>query len=325
VSEAIVLPAADLVPESWREEFGSGPIRLFNPGLVRSGAGWILAYRVVGPDLARRIALCRLDERLAPAGPAVAFSDLVRFRPGHDLAPVARSWFADPRLHRLRGELWLYWNSGWHEPANHQFLQRVDPATLRPLSWPRELLLAGERRPIEKNWLLFGEDDPRIVYSISPHRVLRPSFEGEGDVLCRGESSVGWERPSWCGPHGDLRGGAPPVGRGNEMTSFCHSIAGTHPPYRYVPAVYRFSALPPYAPTASPQGPLPLPNPFGARTVHERLNPAVGEVLYPCGAAREGERWIVAYGINDEQCALALLSDAEVEAALEPARGLSGG
>ena len=45
------------------------------------------------------------------------------------------------------------------------------------------------------------------------------------------------------------------------------------------------------------------------------------EVLYPCGAARDGDRWIVSYGINDEHCALAILTGAEVEAALEPVPG----
>ena len=49
----------------------------------------------------------------------------------------------------------MYWNSGWHEPRNHQFLQEFDPATLRPVGPPREMILAGTRRPLEKNWTLF--------------------------------------------------------------------------------------------------------------------------------------------------------------------------
>ena len=273
---------------------------------------------MVGPDLLRRIALCRLDGAFSPVpGSAVAFSDLVRFRPGHALPDVARTWFADPRLCRLQGETWLYWNSGWHEPRNHQFLQRLDPSTLHPAGAPRELLSTGPRRAIEKNWMPFEADGPKLVHSVAPHRILRPVLAGAGDIPCLEEASVAWPEPSWCGPHGGLRGGAPPVREGDGMTSFCHSIEGERPPYRYRAAVYRFSARPPHRPTASPAGPLPLPNPFGRRSLHARLNPAVDEVLYPCGAARHGGRWVVSYGINDEHCAIALLSDAEVEEALE--------
>ena len=51
------------------------------------------------------------------------------------LASSVLPWtrFADPRLYRLAGRLFVYWNSGWHEPQNHQFLQELDPVSLRPV------------------------------------------------------------------------------------------------------------------------------------------------------------------------------------------------
>jgi predicted GH43/DUF377 family glycosyl hydrolase len=42
------------------------------------------------------------------------------------------------------------------------------------------------------------------------------------------------------------------------------------------------------------------------------LNTAVGEVIYPCGAARDGARWMISHGINDEYCAISIVSHAAV-------------
>ena len=46
--------------------------------------------------------------------------------------------------------------------------------------------------------------------------------------------------------------------------------------------------------------------------VYPKLNPAVGEVVYPCGAARSAEGWLISYGLNDERCAISWVSDATV-------------
>jgi predicted GH43/DUF377 family glycosyl hydrolase len=48
------------------------------------------------------------------------------------------------------------------------------------------------------------------------------------------------------------------------------------------------------------------------------LNPAVGEVVYPCGAARDGTRWLISHGINDEYSAISVVEHAAVLASLQP-------
>jgi hypothetical protein len=305
----------DLLPDAWRAPFGAGPVRLFNPALLRAGAGWIFAFRAVGPDLVRRIGLCRLGPDLQPiAGSSQPWSDAIRFSPGEALPAQARVWFADPRLYRLDGRLFVYWNSGWHEPQNCQFLQEISAADFRPIGPPRELRQRGPRRPLEKNWTVFGEGPFQVLYSLRPQRVMEFSLAGEGPIDCGDEWAQGHED---AGP-GELRGGAPPQAVGDHYFAIGHVIQGEPGNYRYAAAVHRFGRWPPFAPSPPALGPLLLPNPRGGRRVYERLNPAVGEAVYPCGADYADGQWAISYGINDECCAVAVLDHAAVLATLPP-------
>ncbi|MBL9189297.1 MAG: hypothetical protein JNK23_17575 [Opitutaceae bacterium] len=320
-TECIVFDAAALLPAAWAKFSAAGPVRAFNPGLLRDGNGWIFAYRIVGPDQLRRIGVCRLDAAFrVVAGSALPLTDRVRFRRGSEYPEVARKWFADPRLYRMGRRVFVYWNSGWHEPWNHQFLQELDPASLEPRGLARELLLRGERQKLEKNWTLFpGERDRMLAtYSITPHRVLELTLEGDGDIACEEIARTDWALLHYPPCHGGLRGGAPAVPADGKLWSFCHSVHDGEDGYRYSAAVFGCDATAPFSPALEPAEPLKLGNPFGAERVHGRLNPAVGEVIYPCGAARDGTRWVVSHGINDEHCAISFVEHATVLATLRP-------
>lgn len=311
---------AQLLPDAWRTAAAGGPVRTFNPGLLRDGSGWILAYRVVAPDGQRRIGLCRLDASFAVvARSAIPFSDTVRFRPGVAYPEIATQWFADPRLYRFDGRVFIYWNSGWHEPRNYQFVQELDPATLRLRGFARELTMRSERQTLEKNWTLFAAGGQlHILYSILPQRVLALSFAGETDILGDEHARTEWSLTSYPPHHGGLRGGTPPVLAHGQFWCFVHSVHDGPNGYRYQAAAYAFAADSPFRPTLQPHRPLALPNPFGEDRTHARLNPAVGEVIYPCGAASDGARWIISYGLNDEFCALATLPHTAVLETLRP-------
>ena len=319
-AECRVFDTRELLPETWRAVAGEGPVRSFNPGLLRDGDGWIFAYRAVLPDGRRRIGICRLDRALRVVGGSQdAFSDFVRFSPHAQYPEIVTQWFADPRLYRFGGRVFVYWNSGWHEPRNWQFLQELDPATLRPRGHPRELVLRGARQKLEKNWTFFEEPGGGrllALYSITPHRILEFSIAGEEDVLFDDVAQVEWALDDYPPHHGGLRGGAPPVLVDGRFWVFCHSVHDSAEGYRYAPAAYCFAAEAPFGPLARPKRTLNFANPFGARRTHERLNPAVGEVVYPCGAAHDGTRWLISHGINDEHCGIAVLSTAEVETAM---------
>lgn len=321
--ECVMFGADALLPSVWRDAAAAGPVRVFNPGLLRDGSGWLFAYRVVLPDGARRIAICRLNATLqVAAGSTLALSDHVQFRPKTAYPDVVTRWFADPRLYRLGGRLFVYWNSGWHEPRNYQFLQELDPTSLLPRDHPKELTLQGERQKLEKNWTLFevagAGGEVRVLYSINPHRVLSARLDGEADILCVPLTEETWSTESYPPHHGGLRGGAPPCRVDDAYWVFCHSVHDSPHGYRYRPAAYAFAAQAPYGPVRVPILPLELPNPKGHVRTYPKLNPAVGEVVYPCGAAHENGRWLISYGINDETCAIASASMDALFAATRP-------
>jgi hypothetical protein len=310
-----VVPSAQLVPDSWAD-LRAGPIWAFNPSMLRHGPDFLLAYRLVGADGRRRIALCRLSRSLTVVpGSVVAYSDHIVFAPGSPAAEQARTWFADPRLFRLGDDVFIYWNSGWHEPKNAQFIQRIDTGSLQPVGPPRELLLDGERRPIEKNWMLFESGGScHAVYSINPHRILTFSLEGSEAIVCRPVAATAWAdesyRPTW----GELRGGTPPQRIDGSFHCFCHSVNGPPGAYVYSAAAYSFSTEFPFAPVQIPIRPLSIDIPSQMRDGQERLNKVVREVIYPAGAFFDQEQWIVSLGVNDQHCAFARIDVADLAA-----------
>ena len=318
------LNPAELLPSEW-QRLAEGPLYTFNPGLIRSSDDrWILAYRVVGTDGRRRIGICRLDRDFGVvAGSAKALSDSFSFKNPDVYPPVALDWFADPRLIRLQGRLFIYWNSGWHEPRNHQFLQELDERSLHPVGTPRELVLEGaERRKLEKNWMLFESGDRVLaVYSVQPHRVLACELSGTNDIVCRDLACVEWSPMAYPACHGGIRGGAPPQSAGGLLWSFCHTVHDGPDGYVYRAVAYAFSQRPPFSPSQAPFASLPLYHGRLPARRHVRLNPAVGEVIYPCGAIRVNDQWVISWGLNDETCAVSTLSEDTVHSTVSPRNG----
>lgn len=315
----IVFDNRELLPPAWRTAQDAA-VRTFNPGLIRDGAGWLLAYRVVTePALQRRIALCRLDAEFRVASAPMPLSDGIRFSHPELLPAQATHWFADPRLYRFGKRLFVYWNSGWHEPQNCQFLQELEPTTLRSIGAPRELMLRAGRQKLEKNWGLFECDGALYaIYSVNPHRVLTFSVGGEGPIACEDAAPPTPNPGGFAQIHGGLRGGAPPQQVCDHFYSFCHSIENGPSGYEYVPSVYRFDARPPFAPTDMPRCALPIALPHVGRRQLPKLNPAIGDIVYPSGAAYAEGKWVVSLGVDDEHCAVAILDHAAVLATLAP-------
>lgn len=73
----------------------------------------------------------------------------------------------------------------------------------------------------------------------------------------------------------------------------------------YVVGFYAFAAQPPFAPVCLTPKPILEPQSGDRRLLAHSLNPYVNRVVFPAGAVlREDGRWIISYGINDEQAAL---------------------
>jgi hypothetical protein len=260
-----------LVPDAW-QDLRAGPIWAFNPSLLRHGAGFLLAYRLVGADGRRRIGLCRLSGLFTVVpGSAVAYSDHIVFPSGSPAAEQARSWFADPRLFRLGDGVFIYWNSGWHEPANAQFIQQIDADSLRPIGPPRELVLDGPRRAIEKNWMLFESRGAcYAVYSINPHRILSFSLQGSEAIVCRPVAATAWADESYQPAWGELRGGTPP------QRSAAASTASV------------IRSMDRLAPMSTPPQPTASPPSFHLRPCRYPCGPSRSPFRRRCTAARRG-------------------------------------
>lgn len=311
----IELPASDLVPREWQ---AVTPTYVFNPAVAAHTSGLIAFYRVVSPELGRKIAACRLDATFRPIpGSARPFSDEI----GSD-----NPWYADPRVYVLRSELFVYWNTGFpSEGNNEQYLVRVDAERLSPTGSPIRLEIEGSRERIEKNWILFeNEADIYAIYSITPHRVLRLKDWNSERMLFADAATTFWNAGAIANRYGIPRGGAQPLRRGDKLYHFCHASVRFADGSIYVPQCYEFDAAPPFALTRFTADPLPLPNPRGERYLLPKLNPRVRSVVYPAGnVALEEDRILLSYGVNDEAAFVATIPFAEIERKLVPVKAVS--
>jgi hypothetical protein len=310
----IVYQNEELLPSSWRNTVRSEDAYVFNPSIARYRDSLLLVYRVVLPDLRRRLAVCRLDASLhVMPGSVVPLSD--------HLEGVG-DWHADPRFCVYGDRLLVHFNSGMPtHGANDISVVELDPDGLHPRGPARRLALA-RRRTIEKNWMLFEhEANLYAVYGIAPHIVLRLNLGSPGrtgPVDCSRVYEVTWDASAYARRYGELRGGTPPVRHGNRYYTFFHStypiqrlwrtlsrrVFG-HPVARrtYVGGFYGFTAAPPFTPMI--YTPVPVIRPPSLAWRHrERLDPGVARFVYPGGAILRDGSWIVASGVQHEYCCL---------------------
>jgi predicted GH43/DUF377 family glycosyl hydrolase len=149
----------------------------------------------------------------------------------------------------------------------------------------------------EKNWTPFDyQGNLLLIYSLTPHRILRLLGNGKCETYASTESFPYWE---W----GVLRGGTPALREGNEYLSFFHSslrISTLHSQGQEMPhyfmGAYTFSAEPPFAITQISPQPIIGKN-FYTSPPYKTWRPL--RVVFPGGfIANEENIWIV-YGKQD--------------------------
>lgn len=320
------LPTESLLPVAWGRVAPASLCYAFNPSLAVRKGERLLAYRVVLPDLRRRIAVCRLDEehRVLP-GSAVPLSDLLV--DGGD-------WHADPRLCLFGDRLFLHYNNGGRI-QNDIFLVELDPATLQPMGPCRTLALDHPRAPVEKNWMFFAHEDALYaVYSIAPHRVHRVDIgrSRSGPVPCVSAHDTPWDSSALTERYGLPRGSTAPVRLGDRCYSFFHTryqkplarrVLGTllHRQFlgafTYGTGVYAFQADPPFAPAScSPE--LLFEPPLRPESSRPALSPWNDSVIYASGAILDGDDWVVSVGIHDDGCGLMRIPHTDVLRSMRP-------
>jgi predicted GH43/DUF377 family glycosyl hydrolase len=264
----------------------------FNCSLVEYQGRTLLAYRRHWSRA--EVALAELDADMQP------IRNWQLGLPRQGRCAVGRE---DPRLFVHQGQLHLVF-AGYDGRATHQLLAILgDDFEIDAFWYPHY-----ERRgPWEKNWGFFAwENELLCVYTIAPiHRVLR-IVGTQAYSLCE----VRWE-PRWSG--GYLRGGAPPVLYEGEYYSFFHGKIDDGAASLYSLGCYTFDAQPPFAPRRLTREPLLWPDPL--------RKPAFWhpDVVYPSGAIRQGEKWLVSCGQQDHYSDIVVLDTLKLEEWLEPA------
>lgn len=310
-----------LAPVAWVDR-PTTACHFFNPAITRFRDQLLLLYRVVTPDGRRRLAICRLtdDLQVVPAS-VTPFSDFLQ---------AGGDWHADGRFCTFGDRLFVHYNDGalrGRQGVNQIYLVEVDPDRLIPQGPARPLRLDGERRPVEKNWMLFEHDHELwAIYSIAPHVVLHVMLGQDGPVLCRPAYQHDWDVQPYSRRYGELRGGAPPVRVGDQYVAFFHSSFRARPwrhrlfrllgktptnTIHYVGGVYGFAAKPPFAPRWLHPSPLLLPPSLPRR--RPQLHPAVEYSAYPCGAILQDQQWLVTLGARNEYCCLAQVALAAIQ------------
>jgi len=166
---------------------------------------------------------------------------------------------------------------------------------------------AGAGSHFEKNWQFFQHGEELLfVYGSSPHTVAA------ADLL---QSKVKQEYVSkvalpWS--LGEIRGGTPPVDLGDKYITFFHSSAKRDSDYRiYHIGAYTFEKTPPFNPIEISEVPL-----LSGDETDDYRGMWKNVVVFPCGALKLDEKWLVSYGHNDYCSKLLSITHEEVLANL---------
>lgn len=291
--------------------------RHWNPGLFSYADRLWLCYRYHLKDAKSRSATA-----IVPIDPVtlqpIGKSQWLDFpNPGKD------NHYEDARLFLFRGEPHISYTemSSYQPGVDYRCVMKYARLSLSKGMWKvREIYHPRHGRndgySKEKNWVFFDHHGELFcVYSSAPnHEILQLS--GAKVVGQHSAPAAAWH---W----GHLRGGSPPLLRGGEYLSIFHSSLPTEdPPHfvRYYAGAYTFSAEPPFQPLRVSRYPIMSGSEADGHKVDPRYNAGWKPwVVFPCGLVENNRRWLISLGVNDWQCVVASMTDAEFK--LGPADG----
>lgn len=286
----VLLDGADLIPDR----------NQMNCSILPYKGRMLLAYRTGWSG--SRVHVCEVNDYYKPS-PSVTL-DL-----RHPLSVGGRE---DSRLFVHDGKLHLAYvgvrvvsHKPRHIVARQLFARLSDDLEIEH-EW--EPAYAGsEPMTWEKNWQPFSFDGRLYaVYSMRPWTVLELT-DGKATEVGEPHKGIPWV-------HGVPRGGAPPVRRGDEFYCFFHGTdKGVRPSY-YTMGVCTFEATPPFRPLRITRAPILRPDLERGKLIKREQSFAV--TVFPCGAFRDGNRWVVSMGDCDHYCRVAEFDAAEIESRL---------
>lgn len=261
----------------------------FNTSLIEHGDGYALAFR--NGWKGSNIYIQRLDTTFNPKGEAVKLE--LRHRDASFGREDARLFYHKNALHiSFIGVM----GRQRYTHTNQLFARLGDDFEVQDIFHP----VIAKRQKFEKNHQYFDyQNQLYAVYTIAPHVVLK---------IDSNTATRAYETPCkipWSGGH--LRGGASPVLIGDEYWCFFH---GKHQhPLTYNIGVYCFSAKPPFQITRMTPDPILEADPA--------TNPGnYCPVVFPCGAVKVGDEWVVSCGVHDRFTELHRFSHSDIEDAM---------
>jgi predicted GH43/DUF377 family glycosyl hydrolase len=266
--------------------------RNYNPSLVSTGEGFLMAYRSEPEDFTvSEIVLAELDSEMK-----VLRNQRLKI-PG---APAGRS-FEDPRLFWFGGELHIAFSEaqyglekGWKSVQVYGKLKKGKNWTLPKVWYPK--YGANDWTSKEKNWTFFeAEGALRCVYDMNAAGWVVLELEGDEVVQEWRHPAIEW---NW----GRMSGGTPAVRWGDRMLTVFHSWEGHKSRGRlYHMAFATFEAEAPHAPILMSARPIMSAQTRWGFPEGERWAPLC---IFPGGLEIEGRDAIVAYGRNDLSMAI---------------------
>lgn len=273
------------------------PGKRFNPAVIEYEGGYLFCWRDGWKG--SNLWACRMGRDLAPRGEPIKID--VR----HPNASYGRE---DPQFFLHHGSLHVAFvgvaGRGNHVTKTNVLYARLNPdLSVDAIHSPKAP--GVDPRRWEKNWEFFSHGgELYAVYSISPHRVLRVRG-GHAEWVHETVNPMRWEG-------GELRGGASPVLVGDEWWCFHHDrvdLAGKRL-YRY--SLYTFEDRAPFRVKRYVPRPLAEANPL--------TNPGnYCHCIFPRGAVRDGDDWVISCGAHDRFTEIHRLNHAEIESQLVPA------
>ena len=233
---------------------------------------------------------------------------------GHRLVPIGSLnlrakgpvHFEDARLLMHNDRLLVAYTEGRYDRKpflSAQGLALMAPNGLQPAR-QFQIHFGGNFRRSEKNWQFFSRGGHlHFVYSIQPHIVARLNGSVQVDDEWTTKAEIHW-------PGGTLRGGTPPILDGDSYVSFFHA-SHKHPTRhrRYSMGAYRFDSKPPFSILeitdpilVGSENDTTLPHPY-----HPAWRPLT---VFPAGAVKRGDGYLVCLGVNDSSDALLEIPDA---------------
>lgn len=267
--------------------------RNYNPSLVLTGEGFLLAYRSEPEDFTRsELVLATLDADLQ-----VLRNQRLKV-PGIDPAHSLE----DPRLFMYGDCPYIAFSiahygqeHGWHAvQAYGRLVKRGKSWTLPKIYQPR--YGANDWSSKEKNWTFFeAEGALRCIYDMGAAGWTVLELDGDEVVEEWRHAPLGWR-------YGRLSGGTPAVPWDGQLLTAFHSWERHGAHHRvYHAGFLSFEAEAPHAPTAISARPFLTAQQCWGFPEGVRWAPMC---VFPGGLVIEGNDALISYGRNDLSCAL---------------------